>query len=737
MTVIAQFQLILAVISFVTMVVMVFFVRTSNQQHYMTALSSFVFLGVLGFYLEMTASEISDAHIALRLEYMMNCFVPLIFVCYMMLFSKHRMDRTIRFLLCAVSLLIIISVYTSAHHKLYYRSISLERKNGVSYISIEPGPLYFVWIAWVVLSLVYYVWLIIRADKNYRGQRRFELSLCLIAGFIPWLGFFMSKFGVVKDYELGNPLTLLAEYILMYVTLRFGLFDTIKNAKEEYIRTMDEGILVINSYGTPQFHNPRLESMFPEVKDWNDVDEIGRFVTDTMENKENMNIPKDGRYYKFEKKEMRGGREPEIRGYIYKVMDVTETNEYNRQLSSLRDEALRASQVKNIFIANISHEIRAPLNSIINTSERLQDMKLPKEIGEYANNIDSASRSLMLLINDILDISKMEAGKLRINKEEYDPALMLYDSVSLEAPLARGKKLPLKVTVNPELPSLLMGDDMRISQCISNIIDNAIKYTEEGHVEISMDFERISEDRISLIISCEDTGIGISEEQIPHLFDTFSVVNSKRNKDLNTFSISLSMSKRLITMMKGDINVSSEQGKGSTFTVRVPQTVRDQEPIGSYSRHVKKEKKKREDIRKSFTAPDARILVCDDMQVNIVVATRDMERYGCKVDSALSGQQCIEMAKQQHYDIIFVDHLMPGMDGIEVINILKSREESGDRILEGTKFIAMTGNAGGDSREYYLNSGFDDYISKPVDMNRLTQLLLRYLPQSTVRKAGE
>nr|MCR5304334.1 hypothetical protein [Lachnospiraceae bacterium] len=591
-----EIQLVITIVAFISMVVLVFFIRTSDQQHYVSAMSTFVFFGMLGYFIELTALDLSDMHMALRLEYVMNCLVPLTAVCFMKLYSKHPADKIVTFVVGLISILIIVAVYSSGYHHLYYRDVKLIINDGVSFIKTTPGPLYYLWVLNTFFAIGYFFWLVVRAKILNTDQWSWELNLCVLSALIPLVGFVLTRFGFVKNYELGIPMVLLGEFTMFFVTVRFKMYDTLKNAKEVYIRTMDEGILVVSKNGNPQFHNPQLEHMFPEVRKWSDADEVKKYVVSAVENSENRNLPKGGRYYRFEKNEMRGGRKSEVRGYIYRVLDVTETNEYNRQLSSLRDEALRASHVKNIFIANISHEIRTPINSIINTNEKLQEMEIPNTIRDYSNNIDSASRSLMLLINDILDISKLEAGKLRINREEYDPAVMLYDAVSLEAPLARGKKLPLKVTVNPELPVLLMGDDARISQCVCNILDNAIKYTESGHVAISMDFNVISAGRINLVIKCSDTGVGIDEDELPNIFDTFSVVNSKRNKDLNTFSVSLSMSKRLITMMKGEIKAESVKGVGSTFTISIPQTVLDDDEIGSYGTHVKNVKKKRADI---------------------------------------------------------------------------------------------------------------------------------------------
>ena len=510
------------------------------------------------------------------------------------------------------------------------------------------------------------------------------------------------------------------------------MFDPVEQAKNDFIHDMDEGVIVTNADNSEVFHNPAVEKIFTDV-DWADSQEIKNDVVGYLL-KNYSGFMSEDNYYNWRCNEITNDGRCE--GYIYSIIDVTENYEYTKQLMTLKDEALRASQVKNIFIANISHEIRTPINSILGMNEMISREKIPDSIRRYSNNIRESGHTLLSLINDIMDLSKLEAGKLHIQQCTYDPAVIVYEAVKMTQSHLTHKHLGFKVAVSSDIPSGLLGDDIRLRQCIANLLLYSINSTEKGHIELSVFCENADGKKYNtdLIIKISDTGYGIKADKLPHIFDSLQTMALKSSSDVDNFSIGMSMTKKVTEMMNGSINVESIYGQGSTYTLRIPQLVSDASPIGPYSAHIMAFQKGRALFSSSFCAPSASVLLIDDADVNLVVARGLMKPYCMQIDEGHSGDECISMVKHRHYDIIFIDHMMPLMDGVETISKIRDGQPE---LLNGTKVIVMTGNTGSDVKEYYLRNGFDDYLTKPVEPERLGEILFMNLPQEKIEKSGQ
>ena len=394
--------------------------------------------------------------------------------------------------------------------------------------------------------------------------------------------------------------------------------------------------------------------------------------------------------------------------------------EYETQLLKLeKDAADQANKAKSNFLANMSHEIRTPMNAILGMDEMIiREAKDPK-ISKYANNIHSAGRTLLSIINDILDLSKIESGKMELVPVEYDFASVLNDIVNMTMNKAQEKGLTYDIFVDPSIPSVMRGDEIRIRQIILNITNNAIKYTEDGGVGLSFGFVH---DKNRLTIRVADTGMGIREEDLDKLFSSFQRLDETRNRKIEGTGLGLNITKQLIEMMGGTINVESTYGKGSVFTAEVIQEVVDDTPIGDYSERLSVSQKQKEEFRPTLIAPKARILIVDDNEMNLEVITELLGDTRMKMRTALSGDDCLEMLEKESFDVILLDQMMPGMSGTQTLEEIRTRH-----LCDDTPVIALTADAILGARDSYIKEGFTDYLSKPVMYAELEAVLLKYV----------
>ncbi len=412
------------------------------------------------------------------------------------------------------------------------------------------------------------------------------------------------------------------------------------------------------------------------------------------------------------------------------VMAIVKTGQDLMESEKKKQEAIVAREAQSKFLANMSHEIRTPMNAVIGMNEMILRESKDKNILEYAGNIKSAGNMLLGLISDILDFSKIESGAIEIVNSEYDLLRLIKDEELLLNTRASEKKISIHTDIDKELPTKLYGDELHIKQVVTNLISNAVKYTVEGSVTLRVYHKVIDENDIDLYFSVKDTGIGIKPEQREELFDSFKRLEIEKNRNIQGTGLGLSIAKQLAELMGGELTVESEYGKGSEFTMRVRQKVADKTPIGV--RDVSDDKKQPADNvnEKHFTAEEARVLVVDDNKVNVTVIKSLLKRALIKTDTALSGKECIKMTKENTYDIILLDHMMPELDGIDTLKIIRDDVENKNR--DGV-IIVLTANAIAGCREMYLGYGFDDYFSKPILADDFEELLIKYLPQEKVK----
>ena len=397
---------------------------------------------------------------------------------------------------------------------------------------------------------------------------------------------------------------------------------------------------------------------------------------------------------------------------------------FESQKEKLSAEA--ANQAKSSFLANMSHEIRTPINAIIGMNEMILRESRERRILRYAGNIKNASKSLLALINDILDFSKVESGKMEIINTNYQISSLLNDLVNMIQPRATDKGLELKLDIDDQIPSELYGDEVRIRQIVTNLLTNAVKYTREGSVTLKVRCTRLPDsDKVRLDVAVVDTGIGIKKQDQAKLFSTFQRVDEEANRGIEGTGLGLALSKQLLELMNSKLLLDSEYGRGSAFFFGLVQKIVDDTPIGDYKLLYEKMGQSAEHYQESFQAPDAKILVVDDTRMNLEVCKGLLKKTRIQVDTADSGMECLNMIMKKEYHMIFLDHKMPNMDGVQCLEHMREMENNPNT---NTKVIALTANAVSGAREFYLSHGFDDYLAKPIQGEKLEQLLCQYLP---------
>lgn len=408
------------------------------------------------------------------------------------------------------------------------------------------------------------------------------------------------------------------------------------------------------------------------------------------------------------------------------------TGKTTRELIVLEKEkqvAIEASAAKANFLANMSHEIRTPINTIIGMNEMILRENPGEPVREYANNVTGASKLLLALVNDVLDFSKIESGKLEIMENDYHLSKLIMDAVNGIRTKVESKNLEINVLADETLPSVLRGDEIRIRQILNNLLSNAVKYTKRGSVTLVVDGD-FEQDKFVLCISVEDTGVGIKPEDLDKVFDSFQRLEENKHRYIEGTGLGLNITKRLTELMGGSVFVTSKYKCGSCFSVRIPQKIIDKTALGDLKKAYERDYLSKKAETFQLYAPDANMLIVDDNKMNLSVAGALLKRTGITLTFANSGKQCLEFCRKKKFDLILMDHMMPEPDGIETLHMLR---QDGESLNGDTDVIVLTANAIVGMKEMYLSKGFSDYLSKPIVAEELESVIARHLPDDKVR----
>jgi len=400
-----------------------------------------------------------------------------------------------------------------------------------------------------------------------------------------------------------------------------------------------------------------------------------------------------------------------------------------KELEQARQEAILANRAKGDFLASMSHEIRTPINAVLGLDEMILRESTDSQILDYANKIKSSGQSLLYLINDILDLSKIESNKMELTPSEYNPKQLFSEVLLMIEPRVNAKGLVLSCNIDPHIPAKLYGDDMRIRQILINLLTNAVKYTNEGKITFTAQLLQKNAEHARIYFSVRDTGIGIKEEDRTLLFESFRRLDTTQTKNIEGTGLGLNITQKLLRLMDSDLCLQSIYEIGSDFNFTLTQKIIDSTGLGVFQPGIQ-QPLVTATYRESFFAPDANILVADDNDMNLVVFRGLLKNSGMKIKTVLSGNEALSALQNESFDLVFLDHLMPAMDGIETLHkILENRQL---REHAGA-IVALTANAIAGAREFYIAEGFTDYLTKPVQGHILEEMILKYLPKKLIQ----
>ena len=712
------------------MILLVWMAKPTVQQKILLVGTICTFLDMTGYFLELQSVSEEAARLSVKVEYIGTTMGLLSFLYFSCLYSTHLGDwhvRLIKRFYAVNHLFILVVVFTIDFNTIFYRKVERVVRNGYYMWSIDPGPVYYWWFITTMVLGFLITFIVLQSALEHRGEKRPELFLLCLASLLPICLWFLRMAGVFGYYDPYPMSMMITECFLVFIMYKYRLFDTVKTAKDRVIDNIREGILVTDHNGEVIYLNREISRIFPEV-DWKNRRMVEERVFRFLEDHRDGFMTLKNQYYQWKSGEILDDNRRRA-GVLYRISDITEGHLYTRQLISLKEEAERANAAKSIFLAHMSHEIRTPINAVLGMNEMILRESCSDTIKDYARNIQNAGKILLSIINDILDLSKIESGQMEIVEKDYHLGKMLIDIENMVTMRAEENSLALHIQANPMLPETLHGDEQRIKQCIINFLTNSLKYTREGQVTLQVDFTDKDKDTIDLRITVTDTGIGIEEDKLAILFEPFVRLDRSKNEHIEGTGLGLSITKKLIDRMEGRLSVESVYGRGSVFSFTLPQKVAGPDLLGDYKEKLRRVAE-RESAWEEFTAPGARILAVDDNRVNITVARGLLRRLKVQFDSATSGQECLDKFAKNDYDIILLDHMMPVMDGVQTLHRMQETERFRQN---APAVIAMTANAVIGAREKYLEEGFTDYLSKPIDHKSLEEMIRAYLPEEMIR----
>ncbi len=686
-----------------------------------------------GYLLELTAPTLEAAVTAVTVENVGSAFVPLCYCWFTYTYCYASPPKKLLGVLGAINFFILPSVFFN-WNGLFYREFQwLSAESGFSYISIAYGPLYVLFM--VTRILIPYVLCIhtlaraIRLRSDQRINRQYQTILAISTMPIIVLVAYVCK--LTKVFDLTPATLAFSMSLVVIVVWSRRNYDFRHLAAEKVLESLGDGVIALDDHDRLVSYNRAAAQIFVSLPTHKLGEDI-RVVEDFREEMLNENIPWsfsiNRQHYECHSKRIvdENGRK---QGCVILILDMTDIKAYINEIKRVRQQAEKANIAKSEFLANMSHEIRTPMNAIIGLNDIIMEGTGDPAIYAHAKDVKSAAKNLLAIINDILDLSKVEAGKMELVYEDYYLKTVVDEVVGMMDLAASKRGLIMKYECDDTLPCRYNGDEGRIKQILINILNNAIKFTKEGYVRAYVTGRPGEQEGEELItFRVEDTGCGIREEDLEKIFEDFRQVDSKRNRSVEGTGLGLAIVKHLIELMGGSINVESVYGEGTAVSITIPQKIVDPRPIAEVRESPLAEPERAE----AFTAPGVKVLVVDDNLINRKVARGFLKSYAFDLTEAESGPEAIELVRQNRYDIIFMDHMMPVMDGIEAAEII--RRDCGEN---GTApaIIALTANAMSGMRERFLERGFQDFIAKPLDRRELGQLLARWGPEER-RQAG-
>ena len=688
------------------------------------------FLGAIqnaGYLLELLSRNIGEAMTAVRVEFMGGAFITTFLFVFTAKYCGYRLCARLEAFMFCLDGLVLLCIWGYRYTPIYYSRVSFVTDGLFPHLILEKGPLYYVFLTQMMFQMVGSFFLTVQANRRVgSGKKNVNLIALGACSIFPILGFVCNELPWIEGYDAVPACEGLGILAFGIVVVFYHIFDITITAHEVIIKSMDEAVLIVNVDGGFLEANDKAKELFQGLAGF----KMGEQVC-----KENLReIFAANTYFEhtsgnhiFEVHANKIWNNRVLVGYSIVFVDMTQSRRQLEQMKILKAHAEEANRAKSEFLARMSHEIRTPINAVLGMNEMVLRESTEEDVKKYSMDIKTSAQALLGIINDILDFSKIESGKMEIVPAEYEFNSMLNDLYNIFSLRAQEKGLRFDVSVDPSLPSKLYGDDLRIRQVLVNLLTNAVKYTGKGTVSFEVTGEREGADVI-LRYTVRDTGIGIRQEDIPKLFSAFERIDEEKNRNIEGTGLGMNISLQLLKLMNTDLHVESVYGEGTRFFFSLRQGVVDVEPVGDFQERARKAAREHS-YHAGFTSPEGEILLVDDNRVNRRVFCGLLKQTQVKITDVGSGRECLDHIRQKHYDLIFLDHMMPEMDGMETIQKMK---EMGDNLCQNTPVIMLTANAIVGAKEQYLEAGFDDFLAKPIDQTKLERLVMHWMPQEKI-----
>ena len=705
--------------------------KASSEQGLLTAAFICFFLCNFGAVLRFRAPDIGSVITASKFIYLGYTVPCLIFLSYVFRVTGKKVNTALTVLICVFSVLAILSA-TVFYDRGWFTVISdYENVNGFAAFNCQfkYGAIVTAFVDAFVTFYAVFIFLRWFNETQNRDNREPEIRKIRYQFFIfvfciLYIIVLISEFFL--PWQAAEPLPYYmgaVAFFILVMLLENSIVTRIYSPRDTLIESLPDAVIILDHDFMIVDMNRTTPKLFSEIggRLGSSLPDQYAFLLDDYD--EVIGFTHEGRH--FERRFVPILREGQIFGYGLVITDVSPAHKLMVEMRELKRSADIANEAKSSFLANMSHEIRTPMNAIVGYVELLSREHLSKEGRMYADEIRSSSNSLLHIINDILDFSKIEQGKLEIMEEEYEPEALFAEVGNITRMQAEKKGLKFVSSIAPDIPSVLYGDKVRIKQVLLNITGNAVKFTDIGTVKLAAEWHKMPDGRAEVSITVTDTGIGIATENMNRLFNEFEQVDIRSTMTKPGTGLGLVISKSLLEMMGGNIDITSEYGVGTSVTIIIRQKIIRSEPV---AKRAEKAERESHISSKTFAAPDAKILVVDDNKVNLELMNNYLKQYRIIPDTADGGAKAVSMAAKKQYDIIFMDQMMPEMDGVEAMKRIRAL---GSSYVEKMPIIALTANAIAGTRNQLISEGFTDYASKPMPIKVLENLLTKYLPKGT------
>lgn len=685
----------------------------------------------IGYLMLLGADNLKEAMIAVRIEYMGTAYLVTLMMIFVLQYCKRELRVWVKVGLMCFDTLVLFGVWCCEFTHIYYSSLEYV-PDPLPHLDRGMGPLYILASVLILTQMLtgitvsFLTW-----KKSSPGRYKVCCGTMTLVLFFPLISYGITLSGGLAEgsYDSVPGSAALTIFVLGLVMLIGKMFDGQAVAYATIVGKLKEPVILVDS----KYHfvecNERAYEMFPSLVGLKEGDEIADpMLLYTLQNERVSDIISDDFIMRPDVQQIveRG----EVMGYAVLLSDLTEERKQLEESQQLKLAAEIANKAKSDFLAQMSHEIRTPINAVLGMNEMILRESREEAVKKYAIDIKDSANSLLSIINEILDLTKIESGKMELIPANYALSSVLNDLYNMMNIRAKEKNLTLIFDIQKDIPSEYFGDDIRLRQILMNLLTNAIKYTQTGTVTFSI--RGGSKGTVAYLrFSVTDTGVGIRQEDIEKLFEKYRRFDESKHREIEGTGLGMNITMRLLQLMGSDLKVNSTYGKGSCFYFDLHQRITNKEPLGDFSERVSRQRQNYE-WTTSFEAPEARVLVVDDNSVNRKVFMNLLKQTKMHIDEANGGRAALGMIAANHYDLIFLDHMMPEMDGIQTLHAMEEIDLSAAS-NEQTPVIMLTANAVVGAEEKYMQEGFSGFLTKPIMPEKLDAIICRYLPASLMR----